>query len=78
MSPKPATCHQLLTGQCVCRSFLAIPRVSSNWSQAIKPQAAEVLQAPNIFLNYAGVRTLKSRQAYAVCFFFYMIKTCSK
>lgn len=78
MSPKSAACHQLLTGQCICRPFLEIPCVPSNWSQAIKPQAAEILRAPNIFLNYAGAHALKSRQAYTICFFFYMIKTCSE
>lgn len=67
MSPKAATCHRLLTGQCVCRPFLEI-----------RPQTAQVLQAPNIFLNHAGARTLKGRQAYAICCFFYMIKTCSE
>lgn len=78
VSPKAATCHHLLTGQCVCRPFLEVPRVFSNWSQAIRPQAAEVLQAPNIFLNHAGAHTRKGKQAYAICCFFYMIKTCSE
>lgn len=40
-------------------------------------QAAAVLQTPNIVLSHAG-HTFRSKQAYAICFFFPMVKTCSK
>ena len=76
MSPNPATCPWLLMGQCVCRPFQEIPHVSSNWPQAIEPQAAEAVQAPNICLNDAGAHTHERSRAYTICCFFYMIKIC--
>lgn len=75
MSPKPTTCHRWgkVFADLFYKSYVCVLELVTDH----QAQAAAVLQTPDIVLSHAG-HPFRSTQAYAICFFFSMVKTCSK